>query len=164
MPEQFAVPVVLAGVQRHRAAYRIEAAGRSLAALTLWRDGRDLMAVPEQIGSVALTAAHPMTAIPAGGTPGAWVCSAAKSSTHRRMPAGLRWHNPESPPATDRLVLRANTTPHAAQVVWYVDGAPFALSDPGAPVTRALLSGEHRCQIGRPLQPGRPRPVRLLVE
>ena len=42
---------------------RIEAAGRSLAALTLWRDGRDLVALPATISSVATTPAHPMTDI-----------------------------------------------------------------------------------------------------
>ena len=79
--------------------------------------------------------------------------------------AGSRiWHNPESPPAVDRLVLRAKATPHVPQVVWYVDGEPFALSDPDAPVAWPLRSGEHRFQIGLPLRPERSRSVKLVVE
>jgi uncharacterized protein len=49
---------------------RVEAAGRSLAALTLWRDGRDLVALPPTTSSVAVTPAHPMTDIVlSGGVP-----------------------------------------------------------------------------------------------
>jgi penicillin-binding protein 1C len=73
------------------------------------------------------------------------------------------WRNPESPVAADRLVLRARTTPHVPQIVWYVDGEPFALSDPDAPVTWPMRSGEHRFQIGLPLRPERSRPVKLVV-
>ncbi len=79
--------------------------------------------------------------------------------------AGSRvWRNPESPAAADRLVLRAKTTPHVPQIVWYVDGEPFALTDPDKPVAWPLLVGEHRFQIGLPLRPERSRPVRLEVD
>ena len=79
--------------------------------------------------------------------------------------AGTRvWLNPESPTAANRLVLRAKTMPHVPQVVWYVDGTPFALTDPDQPVTWPMHAGEHRFQIGLPLRPERSRPVRLLVQ
>jgi penicillin-binding protein 1C len=79
--------------------------------------------------------------------------------------AGSRiWRNPESPAEADRLVLRAKTAPHVPQVVWYVDGAPFALTDPDTPVVWPLRVGEHRFQIGLPLRPERSRSVRLVVE
>ncbi len=74
------------------------------------------------------------------------------------------WRNPESPPAANRLVLRAKTVPPVPQVVWYVDDAPFALSTPDAPVSWPLRTGEHRFQIGLPLRPERSRAVRLVVE
>jgi penicillin-binding protein 1C len=74
------------------------------------------------------------------------------------------WRNPESPPAADRLVLRARTAPHVPQIVWYVDGAPFALTDPDQPVDWPMRAGEHRFQIGLPLRPERSRAVRLLVQ
>jgi len=79
--------------------------------------------------------------------------------------AGSRiWRNPEIPAAADRLVLRAKTAPHVPQVVWYVDGTPFALTDPDMPVTWPLRVGEHHFQIGLPLRSERSRPVRLVVE
>lgn len=74
------------------------------------------------------------------------------------------WRNPESPAAADRLLLRAKTAPHVPQIVWYVDGAAFALTDPDMPVMWPLRVGEHRFQIGLPLRPERSRPVRLVVE
>ncbi len=78
--------------------------------------------------------------------------------------AGSRiWRNPESPEAAAQLVLRAKTTPHVPQIVWYVDGSPFALTDPDRPVTWPLSPGEHRFQIGLPLRPDRSRPVLLVV-
>jgi penicillin-binding protein 1C len=49
------------------------------------------------------------------------------------------------------------------QVVWYVDGAPFALADPQAAVPWPLQPGEHRFQLGLPLRPERSAPVALTV-
>jgi penicillin-binding protein 1C len=74
------------------------------------------------------------------------------------------WHNPESPAAANRLILSARARPHVQQVVWYVDGAPFALGDPDEDVAWPLTPGEHRFQIGLPLRPERSRPVRVVVE
>jgi penicillin-binding protein 1C len=59
--------------------------------------------------------------------------------------------------------LRAKTSPRVPRVVWYVDGEPFALTDPDQPVTWPLSVGEHRFQIGLPLRPERSRPVLLVV-
>ena len=56
------------------------------------------------------------------------------------------------------MLLRAKTFPRVPQIVWYVDGEPFALTDPDRPVTWPLSAGEHRFQIGLPLRsndPGR---------
>jgi penicillin-binding protein 1C len=79
--------------------------------------------------------------------------------------AGTRvWRNPESPPAANRLVLRARTTPHVPQIVWYVDGEPFAVTDPDQPVSWPMQGGEHRFQIGLPLRSERSRSVKLLVQ
>jgi penicillin-binding protein 1C len=76
---------------------------------------------------------------------------------------GLIWRNPESPPSANRLVLRAKTTPRVPQIVWYVDGAAFAVTDPDSPVSWPLAAGEHRFQIGLPLRPERSSSVRLVV-
>ena len=79
--------------------------------------------------------------------------------------AGTRvWRNPESPQATNQMVLRAQTKPHVPQIVWYVDGAPFAVTDPDQPVSWPMQGGEHRFQIGLPFRPERSRAVKLLVQ
>ncbi len=74
------------------------------------------------------------------------------------------WRNPEIPPIANRLMLTARTHPHVDQIVWYVDGTPFALGDPDERVGWPLTPGEHRFQIGLPLRPERSRAVRVVVE
>jgi len=73
------------------------------------------------------------------------------------------WRNPESLPAANGLALRAVTRPHVPQVVWYVDGEPFGLGDPDVTVIWPLRPGEHRFQIGLPLQSERSRTVHITI-
>ena len=42
--------------------------------------------------------------------------------------------HPETPAALTRIALKAVVEPRVPQVVWYVDGVPFAMSDPDRPV------------------------------
>jgi penicillin-binding protein 1C len=117
--------------------------------------GRTLMAWLPPRGGPALPPAFGLDMAPADGSVRLSVVT---------LEAGSRiWRNPESPEAADQLVLRAKTTPHVPQVVWYVDGSPFALTDPDRPVTWKLSPGEHRFQIGLPLRSERSRPVLLVV-
>jgi penicillin-binding protein 1C len=60
------------------------------------------------------------------------------------------WRNPEQPKAFDRLALKADVEPHVPQIVWYVDGEPFAVTDPDRPVFWPIQNGEHRFQIRLP--------------
>ncbi|WP_245441551.1 transglycosylase domain-containing protein [Rhizobium vallis] len=60
------------------------------------------------------------------------------------------WRNPEQPAAFDRLALKADVQPHVPQIVWYVDGQPFAVTDPDRTVFWPIQSGEHRFQIRLP--------------
>ncbi len=60
------------------------------------------------------------------------------------------WRNPEQPAAYNRLALKAEVKPHVPQIVWYVDGQPFAVTDPDRPVFWPIQSGEHRFQIRLP--------------
>jgi penicillin-binding protein 1C len=50
------------------------------------------------------------------------------------------------------------------QVVWYVDGEPFAVTDPDKPVLWPIKPGTHRFQVRLPLRDGFSRPVRIVVE
>jgi penicillin-binding protein 1C len=74
------------------------------------------------------------------------------------------WRNPETPPSLARLALKAAVEPHVPQVVWYVDGEPFALSDPDQPVLWPLTPGTHRFELHLPLQPAASAAVRVVVE
>ena len=64
----------------------------------------------------------------------------------------------------NRLALKAVVEPHVEQVVWYVDGEPFALSDPDQAVLWPMTPGAHRFQVRLPLQKGASRIVRVVIE
>jgi penicillin-binding protein 1C len=74
------------------------------------------------------------------------------------------WRNPEAPKSLNRLALRAVTEPHVAQVVWYVDGEPFAVADPDRTVYWPMLPGHHRFQIRQPFGEIASKPVRIAIE
>lgn len=74
------------------------------------------------------------------------------------------WRNPDAPPAVARIALKALVEPRMDQVVWYVDGAPFAVSDPDKPLFWPLQKGAHEFQLRLPLRPGASKIVRIIVE
>ena len=74
------------------------------------------------------------------------------------------WRNPETPPALDRLALKAVVEPHVPQVVWYVDDEPLAISDPDTPVLWPIRPGTHRFQLRLPLQDAVSATARVVVE
>lgn len=74
------------------------------------------------------------------------------------------WRNPETPPALDRLVLRATARGTVRQLVWLVDGAPAAMGAPGMPFYWPLQPGRHRFQVKLPLQDERSVPVSVVVD
>ncbi|WPP05671.1 transglycosylase domain-containing protein [Methylocella tundrae] len=74
------------------------------------------------------------------------------------------WRNPDAPAALSRIALKAVVEPRSAEVVWYVDGEPFATADPDKPVFWPLQKGAHQFQLRLPLQPGRSKTVRITVE
>jgi penicillin-binding protein 1C len=74
------------------------------------------------------------------------------------------WRNPETPPALDRLPLKAVVEPYVPQVVWYVDDEPFAITDPDTPVLWPIRLGAHHFQLGLPLQDGASATARIVVE
>ena len=74
------------------------------------------------------------------------------------------WINPDAPPQAGRIALKAVVSPKVPQVVWYVDGSPYALSDPDTPVWWPLTKGAHRFQIRLPLQKTASHEVHVVVE
>jgi penicillin-binding protein 1C len=74
------------------------------------------------------------------------------------------WRNPDTPPALDRLVLKASVEPKAPQIVWLLDGKPIAVTASDAPLYWTMTPGRHRFQIRLPLQPDASKVVSVVVE
>jgi penicillin-binding protein 1C len=74
------------------------------------------------------------------------------------------WNNPEMPPGLSRIMLKSVVEPRVPQVVWYVDGEPFAVTDPDQPVFWTIKPGAHTFQLRLPLRPGSSRIVNVVVE
>ena len=93
-------------------------------------------------------------AIVAPGESGLLAAASASRQIHLSISTPSRnsqiWRNPEQPAAYDRLPLKADVEPHVPQIVWYVDGQPFAVTDPDRTVFWPIQSGEHRFQIRLP--------------
>ena len=74
------------------------------------------------------------------------------------------WINPDAPARAGRIALKAHVSPKVPQVVWYVDGAPFALAGSNEPVWWQLAKGAHRIQVALPLQNTASDIVHVIVE
>ena len=74
------------------------------------------------------------------------------------------WRNPDTPPALNRLVLRASVEPKAAQIVWLLDDKPLAVAAPDAPLYWTMTPGRHRFQIRLPLREDASREISVVVE
>jgi penicillin-binding protein 1C len=74
------------------------------------------------------------------------------------------WRNLEQPQSMNKIALKVRTTPHVEQIVWYVDGEPFAVADPEQPTFWSLQPGVHRFQARLPLRSGASRTVKVTIE
>ena len=74
------------------------------------------------------------------------------------------WSNPEQPVSLNRLTLKARVEPRVEQIVWYVDGEPFAITDPDKPVYWPMRPGAHRIQARLPLRAGASKAVHVTIE
>jgi penicillin-binding protein 1C len=74
------------------------------------------------------------------------------------------WRNLEQPAALNKIALKVKSAPHVEQIVWYVDGEPFAVADPDQPTFWPMQPGVHRFQARLPLRPGASRTVKVTIE
>ncbi len=74
------------------------------------------------------------------------------------------WRNPEQPANLNRLALKLATGAGDAQILWLVDGAPFALAQADETVFWPMAPGVHRIQARLALAPMASRPVRVVIE
>jgi penicillin-binding protein 1C len=78
---------------------------------------------------------------------------------------GLRLlRDPETPADRATVGLSAVVSPPVPQLVWYVDGRPFAVVDYPYTARWPLTAGEHVIQARLPRAPIVSSPVRVLVQ
>ena len=71
--------------------------------------------------------------------------------------------DPEMPPDRATLALEALADPAAEQLVWYVDGQPFAVVDRPYTARWRLTPGVHTFQARATAGDARSKPVRISV-
>jgi penicillin-binding protein 1C len=107
-----------------------------------------------------------MTALPAG--PEAPLATAALGEPVIEIvspePGTRLFLDPEVPAARNTLALAAVVEPAIEQLVWYVDGVPFATVDRPYRARWPLAPGEHVVQARAPFSNARSRAVRIVVE
>ena len=72
--------------------------------------------------------------------------------------------DPEMPSESTTLSLRAIAEPAVPELVWYVDGRPWALERPPYSARWPVSPGVHTFQVGVPLTPLRSKPVTVRIE
>jgi penicillin-binding protein 1C len=135
----------------------------------------DALALPEQPAAEAASVENRTLAVPA--VHRAWAKANHLPIAEARAEAGsVRvsiaspehntrvWRNPDLPPGLNRLALKAVVDPPVPQVVWYVDGEPFATADPDEPVYWPVTPGAHRFEVRLPFREERSKTIRVVVE
>jgi penicillin-binding protein 1C len=78
---------------------------------------------------------------------------------------GLRLiRDPETPEDQATVALRAVANPIVPQLIWYVDGKPYRVSDYPYTARLTLTPGEHTIQAGLPDAPFSSKRVRIIVQ
>lgn len=107
-----------------------------------------------------------MTALPEG--PGDPLATAAAGEPVIEIvspePGSRLFLDPEVPASRNTLRLAAVVEPAIEQLVWYVDGVPFATVDRPYAARWPLAPGEHVVQARAPYSGARSRAVRIVVE
>ena len=140
--------------------------------LTEWVKPDEMPPLVQAVMSHAEAGSRPVMTLPAAHR--AWAQEAGYRVASDDSPARLAviapendsriWVNPDAPSRSGRIALKAVVTPKVAQVVWYVDGTPFALADPDKAVWWPLAKGAHRFQVRLPLQTTASNVVHVVVE
>jgi penicillin-binding protein 1C len=74
------------------------------------------------------------------------------------------WRNPEQPERFNRLALKLAPSGADAQIVWTIDGEPFATAQANETVFWPMTPGRHRIQARLALAPVASRAVRVVIE
>jgi len=74
------------------------------------------------------------------------------------------WRNPEQPERFNRLALKLAPSGADSQIVWTIDGEPFATAQANETVFWPMTPGRHRIQARLALAPVASRAVRVVIE
>jgi penicillin-binding protein 1C len=74
------------------------------------------------------------------------------------------WRNPEQPERFNRLALKLAPSGADAQIVWTIDGEPFATAQANETVFWPMTPGRHRIQARLALAPVASRAVKVVIE
>jgi penicillin-binding protein 1C len=74
------------------------------------------------------------------------------------------WRNPEQPERLNRLALKLAPSGADAQIVWTIDGEPFATAQANETVFWPMTPGAHRIQARLALAPVASRAVKIVIE
>ncbi|HEY8126106.1 MAG TPA: transglycosylase domain-containing protein [Methylocystis sp.] len=74
------------------------------------------------------------------------------------------WRNPEQPDRFNRLALKLAPSGADAQIVWTIDGEPFATAQANETVFWPMTPGAHRIQARLALAPVASRAVKIVIE
>lgn len=74
------------------------------------------------------------------------------------------WRNPEQPARFNRLALKLAPSGADAQIVWTIDGEPFATAQADETVFWPMTPGRHRIQARLALAPVASRAVKVVIE
>ncbi|AZG77322.1 glycosyl transferase [Methylocystis rosea] len=74
------------------------------------------------------------------------------------------WRNPEQPERFNRLALKLAPSGADAQIVWTIDGEPFATAQANETVFWPMTPGRHRIQARLALVPVASRAVKVVIE
>ncbi len=74
------------------------------------------------------------------------------------------WRNPEQPERLNRLALKLAPMGADSQIVWTIDGEPFATAQADETVFWPMTPGRHRIQARLALAPVASRAVRIVIE
>lgn len=80
------------------------------------------------------------------------------------MPQARILINPEMPLQMNTLALRVNTEPAVSQILWYVDGRPYQLSEPPFTVHWPMQKGRHTFQARLPFRDETSSVVSVVIE
>jgi penicillin-binding protein 1C len=79
-------------------------------------------------------------------------------------PGARLLRDPETPAGLDTLALRVVVDPPIGEVVWYVDGLPYATAPYPYTARWRLTPGRHTFQVKPPFPGSASRPVDITVD